>query len=99
MSRLPIPPLSFADLQLQRQAVHLDPTLQRVADFLEEQTALIVLVRKDLVQSAVKLDLEYGKQLRVDTTVVETNIHYRMSRVKLVYSAGVSPAGQESDAL
>jgi len=33
-----------------------------------------------------------GKKLRVDTTVVETNIHYRMSRVKLVYSAGVSPA-------
>jgi len=33
-----------------------------------------------------------GRKLRVDTTVVETNIHYRMSRVKLVYSAGVNPA-------
>ena len=158
MSRLPIPQLSFADLQLQSQGVHLDPTLQRVADFLEEHTALIELVRKDLerglkkpnagrhgitpaqtlrslvlmrvknwdyrdlrerindgftlrgftlfdshsvplhdafnrafnritpatlaavnqlvVQAAVKLDLEDGKQLRVDTTVVETNIHY-----------------------
>lgn len=158
MSRLPVPQLSFADLQLQRQGVHLDPTLQRVADFLDEHTSLIDLVRKDLerglknpnagrhgitpaqtlrslvlmrvknwdyrdlrerindgftlrtftlfdshavplhdafnrafnritpatlaavnqlvVQAAVKLGLEDGKQLRVDTTVVETNIHY-----------------------
>jgi IS5 family transposase len=155
VSRLPIPQLSFADLQLQSQGVHLDPTLQRVADFLEEHTTLIELVRKDLerglkkpnagrhgitpaqtlrslvlmrvknwdyrdlrerindgftlrgftlfdshsvplhdafnrafnritpatlaavnqlvVQAAVKLDLEDGKQLRVDTTVVD---HY-----------------------
>jgi len=158
MSRLPVPQLSFADLQLQSLGVHLDPTLQRVADFLEEHATLIELVRKDLerglkkpnagrhgitpaqtlrslvlmrvknwdyrdlrerindgftlraftlfdshsvplhdafnrafnritpatlaavnqlvVQAAVKLDLEDGKQLRVDTTVVETNIHY-----------------------
>src|SRR5437899_2874022 len=45
-----------------------------------------------VVQAAVQLGLEDGKTLRVDTTVVESNIHYRMSRVKLVYSAGVSPA-------
>ena len=174
MSRLPIPQLSFADLQMQSQGIHLDPTLQRVADFLEENTALVELVRKDLecglkkphagrdgitpaqtlrslvlmrvknwhyrdlrerindgftlrvftqfdshlvpqhdafnrafnritpatlaavnqlvVRAAVKLGVENGKKLRVDTTVVETNIHYRMSIVKLVYSAGVSPA-------
>ena len=48
MSRLPIPQLSFADLELQRLGVHLDPTLQRVADFLEEHSTLIELVRKDL---------------------------------------------------
>jgi transposase, IS5 family len=158
VSRLPIPQLSFADLQLQSQGVHLDPALQRVADFLEEHTALVDLVRKDLerglrkpkagrhgitpaqtlrslvlmrvkswdyrdlrerindgftlrsftlfdshavplhdafnrafnritpatlaavnqlvVQAAVQLGLEDGKQLRVDTTVVETNIHH-----------------------
>jgi IS5 family transposase len=158
MSRLPVAQLSFADLQLQSLGVHLDPTLRRVADFLEERTSLIELVRKDLerglkrptagrhgitpaqtlrslvlmrvknwdyrdlrerindgftlrtftlfdshsvpqhdafnrafnrispatlavvnqlvVQAAVKLDLEDGKQLRVDTTVVEANIHY-----------------------
>lgn len=54
MSRLPIPQLSFADLQLQSQGIHLDPTLQRVADFLEENTALVELVRKDLERGLKK---------------------------------------------
>jgi hypothetical protein len=36
---------------------------------------------------AVQLGLEDGKKLRVDTTVSETNIHYRMSRVKLARSS------------
>jgi IS5 family transposase len=158
MSRLLIPQLSFADLELQSLGVHLDPTLQRIADFLEEHATIIELVRKDLerglkkpnagrhgitpaqalrslvlmrvknwdyrdlrerindgftlrtftqfdshavplhdafnrtfnritpatmaavnqlvVQVATQLDLEDGKQLRADTTVVETNVHY-----------------------
>ena len=158
MSRLLIPQLSFADLQLQNLGVHLDPTLQRIADFLKQHADLVELVRKDLerglkkpdagrhgitpeqtlrslilmrvknldyrelrerindgftlrsftqfdsqavplhdafnrafnriapptmvavnqlvVQAAVELELEDGKQLRVDTTVVETNIHH-----------------------
>ena len=158
MSRLLCPQLSFADLQLQNQGVHLDPTLQRIAGFLEEHSDLVEHVRKDLerglkrphagrhgitpsqvlrslvlmrvknwdyrelrervndgftlrsftqfdsylvpqhdafnrafnritpatlaavnqvvLQAAVKLGVEDGKQLRVDTTVVETNIHY-----------------------
>jgi len=174
MSRLAQPQLSFADLELRHQGIHLDPLLQGVLAFLEGQAALVEQVRQDLVrglknpntgrdgitpsqtlrslilmrvknwdyrelrerindgytlrtftefdsnrvpkhdafnrafhrltpatlqainqtvvQAAVQLGLEDGKQLRVDTTVVETNIHYRMSRVKLEYSAGVSPA-------
>ena len=158
MSRLLIPQLSFADLQLQHLGIHLDPSLQRIADFLKQHANLVELVRKDLerglkkpvagrhgitpeqtlrslilmrvknldyrdlrdrindgftlrsftqfdshsvplhdafnrafnrltpatlsainhlvVQAAVELDLEDGKQLRVDTTVVETNIHH-----------------------
>lgn len=158
MSRLPIPQLSFADLQLQNLGLHLDPSLQRIADFLKQHADLVELVRQDLdrglkkpnagrngispeqtlrsltlmrvknwdyrelaerindgytlrsftlfdthavpkhdafnrafnrltpatlaalnqlvVQAAVELDLEDGKQLRVDTTVVETNIHH-----------------------
>jgi IS5 family transposase len=158
MSRLLTPQLSFADLQLQKLGVHLDPVLQRIADFLKQHADLVELVREDLerglkkpsagrhgitpeqtlrslilmrvknwdyrdlrdrindgftlrsftlfdsravpkhdafnrsfnrltpatmaainqlvVQIAVELDLEDGKQLRVDTTVVETNIHH-----------------------
>lgn len=158
MSRLLTLQLSFADLQLQNQGVHLDPTLQRISAFLEEHAALFEHVRKDLerglkkphagrhgiaptqvlrslvlmrvknwdyrelrerindgftlrsftqfdshpvpmhdafnrafnrltpatlaavnqalVQAAVARGVEEGKQLRVDTTVVETNIHY-----------------------
>jgi transposase, IS5 family len=158
VSRLLSPQLSFADLQLQSQGVHLDPTLQRIAGFLEEHSALVEHVRKDLerglkkphagrhgitpsqvlrslvlmrvknwdyrelrervndgftlrsftqfdshpvpqhdafnrafnritpatlaavnqavVRAAVELGVEDGKQLRVDTTVVETDIHH-----------------------
>jgi IS5 family transposase len=158
VSRLPDRQLSFADVQLQSQGVHLDPTLQRIADFLEEHADVVELVRQDLerglkkpnagrqgitpaqtlrslvlmrvknwdyrdlrerindgftlraftqfdshsvplhdafnrafnritpatlntvnqlvVRAAVELGLEDGKKLRVDTTVVETNVHY-----------------------
>jgi len=158
VSRLLSVQLSFADLQLQNQGVHLDPVLQRIAAFLEEHSDLVGHVRKDLerglkkpnagrhgitpsqvlrslvlmrvknwdyrelrervndgftlrsftqfdshlvpqhdafnrafnritpatleavnqavVRAAVNLGVEDGKRLRVDTTVVETNIHY-----------------------
>src|ERR1700682_300098 len=158
MSRSLDPQLSFADLELDRLGVHLDPVLQGIATFLDEHSALVEHVRLDLerglkkpgtgrngitpaqtlrsltlmrvknwdyrelrdrindgytlrsftelgshlapkhdafnrafnrltpatlqainqtvVQAAVQLGLEDGKKLRVDTTVVETNIHY-----------------------
>jgi len=158
MSRLLIAQLSFADLQLQSLGIHLDPTLQGIAGFLEKHSTLVEFVRQDLdrglkkpnagrhgitpeqtlrsltlmrvknwnyrelrerindgytlrsftqfdshavprhdafnrafnrltpatlaainravIQQAVVLGLEDGKQLRVDTTVVETNIHH-----------------------
>src|SRR6266545_1122849 len=158
MPRITEPQLSFADLELRSQRVHLDPTLQRITTFLDDNAALVEQVRQDLVrglknpgagrdgitpsqtlrslllmriknwdyrelaerindgytlrtftdfdshpvprhdafnrafnrltpttmqainqavvQTAVQLGLEDGKQLRVDTTVVETNIHY-----------------------
>jgi Transposase domain (DUF772) len=60
--------------------------------FMRLTPATMQTINQAVVQAAVQLGLEDGKQLRVDTTVVETNIHYRMSRVKLVYSAGVNPA-------
>src|SRR6202163_1993414 len=158
MSRTLNPQLSFADLELSRLGVHLDPVLQGIDAFLDQHSALVEQVRRDLerglkkpgtgrngitpsqalrsltlmrvknwdyrelrerindgytlrgftqfdshlvpkhdafnrafnrltpatlqainqavVQAAVQLGLEDGKKLRVDTTVVETNIHY-----------------------
>jgi transposase, IS5 family len=158
MSRIAKPQLSFADLELGNQGVHLDPLLQGILTFLGQHAALVEQVRQDLVrslknphtgrsgltpsqtlhslilmrvknwdyrelrerindgytlrgftdfnshavpqhdafnrafnrltpatlqainqtvvQAAVQLGLEDGKQLRVDTTVVETNVHY-----------------------
>jgi len=158
MSRTLDPQLSFADLELSRLGVYLDPALQRIDTFLQQHSALVEQVRLDLVrglknpdtgrngitpsqalrsltlmriknwdyrelrerindgytlrgftqfdshlvpkhdafnrafnrltpatleainqavvQAAVQLGLEDGKKLRVDTTVVETNIHW-----------------------
>ena len=158
MTRIAEPQLSFADLELRNQGVHLDPVLQGIAGFLDDHATLIEQVRQDLarglknphtgrsgitpaqtlrslilmrvknwdyrelrerindgftlrgftdfdshcvpkhdafnrafnrltpatmqainqavVRYAVQLGLEDGKQLRVDTTVVETDIHY-----------------------
>ena len=158
MSRTLNPQLSFADLELNRLGVHLDPVLQGIDAFLGQHFHLVEHVRRDLerglkntgtgrngitpsqtlrsltlmrvknwdyrelrerindgytlrgftqfdchlvpkhdafnrafnrltpatleainqavVQAAVQLGLEDGKKLRVDTTVVETNIHW-----------------------
>jgi IS5 family transposase len=158
MTRIAEPQLSFADLELRNQGVHLDPLLHGILTFLDDQAPLVEQVRQDLVrglknpntgrggitpaqtlrslilmrvknwdyrelrerindgftlrgftdfdsqrvpqhdafhrafnritpatlqainqavvQTAVQLGLEDGKQLRVDTTVVETNIHF-----------------------
>ena len=158
MSHLAQPQLSFADLELRRQGVHLDPLLQGILTFLDDHATLVEQVRQDLVrglknpntgrdgitpaqtlrslilmrvknwdyrelrerindgftlrtftefdshrvpkhdafnrafnrltpatmqainravlQAAVELGLEDGKQSRVDTTVVETDIHF-----------------------
>src|SRR5207344_1867523 len=158
MARPTAQQMSFADLELVRQGVRLEPLLQAICDFLDKQPALVDRVRRDLVrglkqpdhgrrgltapqvlralvlmrvknwdyrelreriadgitlraftnfyceevpkhdafnrsfnrltpatlkainelvvEAAVKLGLEDGKRLRVDTTVVETDIHH-----------------------
>ena len=50
MSRLPPPQLSFADLELRHQRVHLDPLLQGILAFLDAHAALVDHVRQDLVR-------------------------------------------------
>jgi IS5 family transposase len=158
MTRIAEPQLSFADLALRQQGVHLDPLLQGILTFLDQHAPRVEQVRQDLVrglknphtgrggitpsqtlrslilmrvknwdyrelrerindgytlrgftdfdshavpkhdafnrafnritpatlqainqavvQAAVQLGLEEGKQLRVDTTVVQTDIHF-----------------------
>src|SRR5215468_11041000 len=41
--------MSFADLELLRQGVRLEPLLQAICDFLDKKPALIARVRRDLV--------------------------------------------------
>jgi IS5 family transposase len=158
VSRILDPQFSFADLELRRQGVELDPPLRGIAEFLDQHSTLVEKVRLDLerglkkpttgrngitpsqtlrslilmrvknwdyrelrerindgytlrgftdfdshrvpkhdafnrafnrltpktleavnqavIQAAVELGVEDGKKLRVDTTVVETNVHY-----------------------
>src|SRR5881628_1086367 len=47
MRSLP-PQLSFADLELQRQGLQLEPTLRAISEFLDQQQILVEQVRKDL---------------------------------------------------
>jgi hypothetical protein len=44
-----------------------------------------------VVEIAQEHKMATGRKMRADTTVVETDIHYRMSSERLVYSAGVNP--------
>jgi len=88
MSRLPIAQLSFADLQLQSQGIHLDPLLQRVAEFLETNTTLIELVRKDLVRGLKKPDagrdgITPAQTLRSLVLMRIKNWHYRDLRERI----------------
>ena len=50
MTRIAEPQLGFADLELRHQGVHLDPLLQAIASFLEDQASLVEQVRQDLVR-------------------------------------------------
>jgi hypothetical protein len=55
-------------------------------------------INQVVVQTAIQLGLEDGKQLRVDTTVVETNIHFRMSSEGWCIQRESTPSGQKSEA-
>src|SRR5262250_1026711 len=46
--------MSFADLELLRQGVRLEPLLQAICDFLDKQPVLIERVRRDLVRGLKK---------------------------------------------
>jgi IS5 family transposase len=50
VARLTAHQMSFADLELMRQGVRLEPLLQAIGDFLDQQPALVERVRRDLVR-------------------------------------------------
>jgi hypothetical protein len=50
-------------------------------------------IHNRVVDAARERKVVQGQKMRTDTTAVETNIHYRMSSLMLMYSAGVNPVG------
>lgn len=50
MSRTPVPQRTFADLEFLRQGVQLEPTLKRIAAFLDPHARLVDGVRRDLLR-------------------------------------------------
>ena len=48
--------MSFADLELLRQGVRLEPLLQAICDFLDKRPALVERVRRDLVRGLKQPD-------------------------------------------
>jgi transposase, IS5 family len=54
VSRAAARQISFADLELMRQGVRLEPLLQAISDFLDDQEDIIEQVRRDLVRGLRK---------------------------------------------
>ena len=54
MSRAAARQISFADFELMRQGMRLEPLLQAIADFLDDQKEMIERVRRDLVRGLKK---------------------------------------------
>jgi len=71
------PPLSFADLELQRQGLAVDATLHAIGELLEAPTGLIELVRQDLVR-----DLRQPHTGRDGLTAEQTLRAYVLKQVK-----------------
>jgi hypothetical protein len=54
VSRAATRQISFADWELMRQGIRLEPVLQAVSDFLDDQHRMIERVRRDLVRGLKK---------------------------------------------
>ena len=50
MSRATTRQISFADWELMQQHVQLEPELQAISDFLDDQKDIIACIRRDLVR-------------------------------------------------
>ena len=74
-----------------------DKTMGRLARQLGPEA--IEKLHQRTVQIAREKKVVEGRKMRVDTTVVETNIHYRMSSKGWCIQRESTPSGQESGAL
>jgi transposase, IS5 family len=72
-----------------------DKTLGRLARQLGP--AVIEQIHQRVVELAREHKVVRGRKMRVDTTVVETNIHYRMSSKSWCIQWESTPPGQESE--
>jgi len=74
-----------------------DKTMGRLARQLGPE--VVEKIHPRIVEIALEKKVASGRRLRVDTTVVETNIHYRMSSQGWRIQRESAPSGQESEAL
>ncbi len=65
--------MSFADLELLRQGVRLEPLLQAICDFLDKQPVLIERVRRDLMRG-LKAPDKGRHGLRTAATISESEL-------------------------
>jgi IS5 family transposase len=80
--------MSFADLELLRQGVRLEPLLQAICDFLDRQPALVERVRRDLVRGLKEPDkgrrgLTAPQTLRALVLMRAKNWDYRELRERI----------------
>ena len=54
MARAAARQISFADVELMRQGVRLEPLLEAISDFLDHQREMVERVRRDLVRGLKK---------------------------------------------
>ena len=72
MARATVRQISFADVELMRQGVRLEPLLEAISKFLDSQHEMIERVRRDLVRG-----LSDAERERIDsnTLIYETHPH------------------------
>ena len=88
MARPPARQMSFADLELLRQGVRLEPLLQAICDFLDKQAAPVERVRRDLIRGLNEPDkgrrgLTASQTLRALVLMRLKNWDYRELRERI----------------
>ena len=107
MSRVAAAQISFADWELMRQRLQLEPLLQAIADFLDEHGALVTKMRNDLRRGLKRPDtgrngLTPHEVLRSLVLMRVKKWDYRELRERIAdgYTLGLSlPAGAQGQRL